>query len=110
MSRAQTQQAAPPAQSTADTNADNSEEPDAPVTHSATSDKGDVESGTNTAWEMLRTALSDSKAQARQARIDAVTALGAHAEVAEKAATYDVHVGPVDGSECAGRGDGKLGS
>ena len=76
VSRAQTRQAAPPAQSTADTNADNSEEPDAPVTHSATADKGDVESGTNTAWEMLRTALSDSKAQARQARIDAVTALG----------------------------------
>jgi HEAT repeat protein len=76
VSRAQTQQAAPPAQSTADTNSDNSEEPDAPVTQSATADKGDVESGTNNAWEMLRTALSDSKAQARQARIDAVTALG----------------------------------
>ncbi len=76
VSRAQKQQAAPPAQSTADTNSDNSEEPDAPVTQSATADKGDVESGTNTAWEMLRTALSDSKAQARQARIDAVTALG----------------------------------
>jgi HEAT repeat protein len=76
VSRAQTQQAAPPAQSTADTNADNSEEPDAPVTHSATSDSGNAKSGTDTAWEMLKTALSDSKAQARQARIDAVTALG----------------------------------
>src|SRR5450432_54807 len=76
VSRGQTQQAAPPAQSTADKDTDNSEEPDAPVTHSATADKSDVESGTNTAWEMLRTALSDSKAQARQARIDAVTALG----------------------------------
>ena len=46
VSRAQTQQAAPPAQSTADTNTDNSEEPDAPVTQSATADKGNVESGT----------------------------------------------------------------
>jgi HEAT repeat protein len=76
VSRAQTQPTATPAQSTADTNADNSEEPDAPVAHSATADKGDLESGTNTAWDMLRTALSDSKTQARQARIDAVTALG----------------------------------
>jgi HEAT repeat protein len=76
LSRAQTQQATPPAQSTADTNTDNSEEPDAPVTQSATAEKGDVESGTNTAWDMLRTALSDSKAQAHHARIDAITSLG----------------------------------
>jgi HEAT repeat protein len=76
LSRAQTQQAAPPAQSTADTNTDNSEEPDAPVTQSATAEKGDGESGTNTAWDMLRTALSESKPQVRQARIDAITALG----------------------------------
>jgi HEAT repeat protein len=76
LSRAQTQQATPPAQSTADTNTDNSEEPDAPVTQSATAEKGDVESGTNTAWDMLRTALSESKPQVHQARIDAITALG----------------------------------
>ena len=76
VSRAQTQNAAPPAQSTADTNTDNSEEPDAPVTQSATANKGDIESGTNTAWNMLSIALSDSKAQAHQARIDAITALG----------------------------------
>jgi HEAT repeat protein len=76
MSRAQTQQAAPPAQSTADTDTYNSEEPDAPVTQSATAEKGDVESGTTTAWDMLRTAVSESKPQVRQARIDALTALG----------------------------------
>jgi HEAT repeat protein len=76
VSRAHTQQAAPPAQSTADTNTDNSEEPDAPVTQSATAQKGDVESGTITAWDMLRTALSESKPQVHQARIDAITALG----------------------------------
>jgi HEAT repeat protein len=76
VSRAQTQQAAPPAQSTADTNADNSEEPDAPVTQSATAEKGDVVSGTETAWDMLRTAVSESKPKVQQARIDAITALG----------------------------------
>ena len=76
VSRAQTQKAAPPAQSTADINTDNSEEPDAPVTQSATANKGDIESGTDTAWNMLSIALSDSKAQAHQARIDAITALG----------------------------------
>jgi HEAT repeat protein len=76
LSRAQTQQAAPPAQSTAATDTDNSEEPDAPVTQSATAEKGDVESGTTTAWDMLRTAVSESKPQVRQARIDAITALG----------------------------------
>ena len=76
VSRAQTQPAAPPAQSTADTNADNSEEPDAPVTQSATAEKGDVVSGTETAWDMLRTAVSESKPKVQQARIDAITALG----------------------------------
>jgi HEAT repeat protein len=76
ISRAQTQQAAPPAQSTADTNTDNSEEPDAPVTQSATAEKGDVVSGTETAWDMLRTAVSESKPKVQQARIDAITALG----------------------------------
>jgi HEAT repeat protein len=76
MGRAQTHQAAPPAQSAADTNSDNSEEPDTPVTQSATATKGDVESGTTTAWDMLRTAVSESKPQVQQARIDAITALG----------------------------------
>ena len=76
VSRAQTHQAAPPAQSTADTNTENTEEPDAPVTQSATAEKGDVVSGTTTAWDMLRTAVSESKPQVRQARIDAITALG----------------------------------
>jgi HEAT repeat protein len=83
VSRAQTQKASPSAQSTADTNADNSEEPDAPVKQSATAEKGDVESATNTAWDMLRTALSDSKAQAHQARIDAITALGTLSDFAQ---------------------------
>lgn len=76
VSRAQTQQAAPPAQSTADTNTDNSEEPDAPVTQSATAEKGDVVSGREAAWDMLRTAVSESKPKVQQARIDAITALG----------------------------------
>jgi HEAT repeat protein len=76
LSRAQTQQAAPPAHQTADTNTDNSEEPDAPVEQSATAEKGNVESGTTAAWDMLRTDVSESKVQVRQARIDAITALG----------------------------------
>jgi HEAT repeat protein len=75
-SLAQTQQAAPPTQAPADTTTDNGEEPDAPVAQSAKADKSSVESGTNTAWEMLKTALSDSKTQARRARIDAVAAIG----------------------------------
>ncbi len=81
--RAQTQKAASPAQSTADTNTDNSEEPDAPVTQSVSAEKGDAASMTSTAWDMLRTALSDSKAQAHQARIDAITALGTLGQFAQ---------------------------
>ena len=81
--RAQTQKAASPAQSTADTNTDNSEEPDAPVTPSVSAEKGDAASMTSTAWDMLRTALSDSKAQAHQARIDAITALGTLGQFAQ---------------------------
>jgi HEAT repeats len=74
---AQTQQEAPPPQSApADTTADNGEEPDAPVPQSAKANKTSVESETNTAWEMLDAALSDSKTQAQHARIDAVTAIG----------------------------------
>jgi HEAT repeat protein len=74
-SSAQTQEAAPPAQS-AQADTGNDKEPDAPVTQSATASKPSVESETSTAWEMLKTALSDAKTQARQTRIDAVTALG----------------------------------
>ena len=70
VSLAQTQQAPP-----ADTSAGNGEEPDVPVAQSASVDRS-VESGTNTAWEMLKAALSDSKTQARQARIDAIAAIG----------------------------------
>jgi HEAT repeat protein len=76
VSLAQTQQAAPPAQPPANTTSGNGEEPDAPVARSAKATKTSVESGTNTAWEILKAALSDSKTQARQARIDAVTAVG----------------------------------
>jgi HEAT repeat protein len=52
------------------------EEPDAPVTQAVKTDKGNPEAETNAAWEMLRTALSDTKTQARPARLDAVSALG----------------------------------
>ena len=74
--RGQTQQAAPTAQSPADTSAVDGEEPDAPVTQAVKADKGDVESETNAAWEMLKEALADTKTQARPARLDAVGALG----------------------------------
>ena len=77
VSLAQTQQAAPRTESPADTSNGNGEEPDAPVAQPAKADKTSVEQETNTAWEMLKTALSDSKTtKARQARIDAVTAIG----------------------------------
>jgi len=71
-SLAQTGQAANPAQPAADTAAESGEEPDAPV---AQPDKGSADPET-TAWDMLKTALSDSKTQARPARLDALTALG----------------------------------
>jgi HEAT repeat protein len=76
VSLGQTQQAAPPAQPPANTTSGNGEEPDAPVAQSAKAVKTSVESGTNTAWEILKAALSDSKTQARQARLEAVTAIG----------------------------------
>jgi hypothetical protein len=76
-SLAQTQQAAPPDQPPANTTSGNGEEPDAPVAQSAKAAKTSVESGTNTAWEILKAALSASKTLARQARIDAVTPLSA---------------------------------
>jgi HEAT repeats len=72
---AQTKQAVPSAQSTAGTSTDSGEEPEVPVAQSAKANQSGPESGTNTAWDMLKTALSDSKAQARVARTDAVTAL-----------------------------------
>lgn len=76
-SLAQTQQAAPAAQSApADTTTDNGEEPDAPVAPPAKPADTSAESETDTAWEMLKTALSDTKAKARPARIDAVTSIG----------------------------------
>jgi HEAT repeat protein len=72
VSLAQTQQAAPPANTTSG----NGEEPDAPVAQSAKAANTSVESGTNSAWKILKAALSDSKTQALQGRIDAVTAIG----------------------------------
>lgn len=83
VTRAQMQQAAPSSQSTADTNNGDGEEPDAPVLKSSVTDKGNVESATDTAWEMLNTALADSKTQARPARLDAVTALGTLSDFAQ---------------------------
>src|SRR3984885_7615279 len=76
VSLAQTQPASPPAQSSADKAVDSGDEPDVPVAQSAKADKSSVESTTNAAWEMLKTALSDSKTQARPVRMDAVTAIG----------------------------------
>ena len=78
VSRAQTQQqAAPPAQpAPADTTTVNGEEPDAPVENSAKAANPSVESQTKAAWAMLKSALSDSRTQARQTRIDSITAIG----------------------------------
>jgi HEAT repeat protein len=81
VSRGQTQQAAPAAQSPADATTVDGEEPDAPVTQAVT-DKGNPESETNAAWEMLKTALSDTKTQARPTRLDAVSALGTLGDLA----------------------------
>jgi HEAT repeat protein len=76
LSLAQPQQTAPPAQAPADTTVDNDEEPDTPVAQSAKPAETSAESVISAAWEMLETALSNSKAQAQQARIDAVAAIG----------------------------------
>jgi len=73
VSRGQTQQAAHPP---ADATTVDGEEPDAPVTQAVKTDRGNPESETNAAWEMLKTALSDTKTQARPTRLDAVSALG----------------------------------
>jgi len=69
---AQTRQAATPDQPPADTSAESGEEPDVPVAQ-ANKDGADPET---TAWDMLKTALSDSSTKARPARLDAATALG----------------------------------
>jgi hypothetical protein len=71
---AQTRQAATPAQPPADTAAESGEEPDAPVAQP--NPNKDSADGETTAWGMLKDAVSDSKTQARPARLDAVTALG----------------------------------
>jgi HEAT repeat protein len=69
---ASTGQAAPAAQA-----ADSDEEPDQPVAKPAHPAAISVEAQTNTAWEALNTALSDTKPQAERVRIDAITALSA---------------------------------
>jgi HEAT repeat protein len=68
---AQTRQTATPSQAPANTSVDSGEEPDDPVTQA--NKNADPEA---TAWEMLKTALSDSSTKARPARLDAVNALG----------------------------------
>jgi HEAT repeat protein len=73
---AQTQQAAPAAQSPADSTVESGDEPDAPVAQAAKTDKGSVESETAAAWDLLKNALSDTETKARPARLDAATALG----------------------------------
>jgi HEAT repeat protein len=68
---AQTRQTATPSQAPANTSVDSGEEPDDPVTQA--NKNADPET---TAWEMLKTALSDSSTKARPARLNAVNALG----------------------------------
>jgi HEAT repeat protein len=68
---AQTRQAATPAQPAANTSA-GGEEPDDPVTQANNSNADPV----TTAWDMLKTALSDSSTKARPVRLDAAAALG----------------------------------
>jgi hypothetical protein len=64
VSLAQSSQPAPTAKSSADATAGSDEEPDAPVAQPAKADKGSAESPTDTAWDMLKTALSDSETKA----------------------------------------------
>jgi HEAT repeat protein len=56
------------------TPADSDEEPDQPVAKPA--HPISVEAQTNAAWEMLNTALSDTKPKTEPVRIDAITSLG----------------------------------
>ncbi len=64
-------QAAPAAATT-----DSDEEPDQPVAKPAKPTATSVESQTSAAWDMLNAALSDTKIQAQQVRIDAIGSLG----------------------------------
>jgi HEAT repeats len=74
---AQTGPTASSAQSApAATPSDSDEEPDVPVAKGTGATDTSVEAQTNAAWDMLNTALSDTKTQAEQARIDAIAALG----------------------------------
>jgi HEAT repeat protein len=64
-------QAGPAAQA-----ADSDEEPDQPVAKPVHPTGISVESQTNASWDMLNSALTDTKPQAEPVRIDAITALG----------------------------------
>jgi HEAT repeat protein len=55
---------------------DSDEEPDAPVVKPADAAGASVEQQTTASWDMLRTAISATKPQVEQARIDAITAAG----------------------------------
>jgi hypothetical protein len=72
-------QSGPPASSAQATpsaaTADGDDEPDVPVAKPAEPAGASVEEQTTAAWNMLSAALSDTKTQAQQARIDAITAL-----------------------------------
>jgi HEAT repeat protein len=73
-------QSGPPASSAQATpsaaTADGDDEPDVPVAKPAEPPGTSVEEQTSAAWNMLSAALSDTKTQAQQARIDAITVLG----------------------------------
>jgi hypothetical protein len=81
VSLAQSKDAAPPAQPPADTTTGSGEEPDAPVAQSAKAAKTSVESASDTAWNMLNAARSDSSTKAQQTRIEAVTAIGTISDI-----------------------------
>jgi HEAT repeat protein len=56
--------------------ADSDEEPDQPVAKPAKPTGTSVEAQTSAAWDMLNAALSDTKIQAQQVRVDAIGSLG----------------------------------
>jgi len=56
--------------------ADSDEEPDQPVAKPAKPTGTGVEAQTSAAWDMLNAALSDTKIQAQQVRVDAIGSLG----------------------------------
>jgi HEAT repeat protein len=70
------QSGAPAPSAQAGAAADSDEEPDVPVAKPANTTGASMESQTTTAWNMLQAALSDTRTQAQQARIDAIVALG----------------------------------